>query len=399
MKILVIAPDPPTPPYSGTRRRLLELLRSLGGGNEVDLACLVQSHADEAHLQQLTIPGVRLFAVGHDRAQFLRPVLNRWPALIERYWNPNLAECVAALVRKRRYDWTFAEECYVTPYLDGVSAPRALTAHNIEYRIFEQIAGHNGDLDESFRLTGPRREKFRHAREELPELREYERETWKRVDLCVTVSSTEHPIVAGVAGASKVYLAPNCPWRSIRVAPLKPGQPALVYIGKLNYFPNVDAIVRLVDSILPLVRKDWPEVDFVVAGREPAEELIDFCHRAGVRVVANPERIEDVVTEGSVLVSPLQFGGGTRIKVLDAFALGVPVVASELTIEGLGVRPGRECIVAGPPHEFAGAVSDLLGSRARREALAEAGREYLDTHHLQWSDTFAGLERRLRACR
>jgi glycosyltransferase involved in cell wall biosynthesis len=397
MRLLVISPNPPTPPYSGTRRRLFELLRALGDHNRIDLACLVQSHADQVQLERLRIRGVSIHGVRLSRHQFVRPAAGRWPPLIERHWSERFSESVATLVDRDIYDWVLADECYVSAYLHGLSARKVLTEHNVEYRILEQIAGFCGDLDLALHMTGSRREKIRKAREELSGLRKYERDVWREVDLCVTVSEPEARIMAAVVGDSRVHLAPNCPGEVAPAGQLRPGPPGIVFIGKLNYFPNVDAVVQLVEEIIPRVRRSWPRTDVVVAGREPTRALVDFCRGAGVRVAANPERMDQVLTSGSILVSPVRFGGGTRIKVLDAFSLGVPVVASDLTVEGLDIVAGLQVRIAAGPDQFAAEVSHLLGAPAERAELAEAGRDYLRSRTLSWGTVFADLERRLRA--
>jgi glycosyltransferase involved in cell wall biosynthesis len=395
VKLLVVAPYAPTPPFAGGRRRTLEQVRALGRRHEVDMACLTQSDQEEAQLRQLELPNVRIFTVRHDFRRSAADVRRTRPWMVERYWSGALRDCVAKLADRTRHDWVIAEHCYAAGYLDGIPVNAVISEHNIEYRVLEQISRHNGDLDRAFHLTGPAAAKFDNALHQLPQLREFERQMWKKADLCVTVSEAERQMVAEVAGEPGVYLAPNCPGLAIRES-LELGPVSIVFIGALQYFPNVDAIVYLIDAILPKIRRSWPDVDVVIAGRDPRPELIEFCRRSGVRVVANPARIDEVMTSGSVLACPLRFGAGTRIKVLDAMAAGIPVVATDLAVEGLGVSAGREVLVGELPGDFADTLAELLGCPALRASLVEAGREFLKQRRLRWSAVFDDLERRLQ---
>lgn len=146
MKLLVVTPYPPTPPFAGGRRRILEQLRAFSRANEVDLACLTYSDADEVQLQQLKLPRVRIFSVRQEDGQFPQSFVRKRPYLVERFWNSRLMECIAALARGIQYDWVAAEHCYAAVYLESLAAQKMVTEHNIEYRIFEQIARHDGGV-------------------------------------------------------------------------------------------------------------------------------------------------------------------------------------------------------------------------------------------------------------
>jgi glycosyltransferase involved in cell wall biosynthesis len=393
MNILVISSYPPTPPLAGGRRRIFEQLSALRPTNEVDLVCQTYAASDDRQLAGIAKEtGARVFSVRREENQRLRSR----PFLVEKFWNEGIVERVRSLVGHTQYDWAVAEHCYCAEYLHGISAKKMLTEHNIEYRLLEQIAVHDGDLSRAFFLTGSPGDIFRNALKELPFLREYERQVWREMDLCVAMSEPESKIIAEETEEHRIQVIPNCPGKADFAEPLRPGPPRILFIGALNYFPNVDAALFLLESIVPRVWRVRPEVEIVVAGRDPQPQFIEFCRRSGVRIESNPSNINDFMTSGAVLACPLRFGSGTRIKILDAMAAGVPVVATHLAAEGLEVTEDLDILLADTQEEFSDHLLDLLGSCTLRKTLAEAGRHFLEVRNLRWPDVFAQLERRLQ---
>src|SRR5205814_445651 len=140
---------------------------------------------------------------------------------------------------------------------------------------------------------------------------------------------------------------------------------------------NVDAVVQLIDGIFPIIRQRHPDVKVIVAGRDPEPQLVRFCNDAKIQIVPNPVSFETLISSNSVMVCPLRFGAGTKIKILDALAAGTPIVASNSAVEGLGVTSGKEVLLGSSPETFGQAISELLSSQSLRMSLVRAGQEFL----------------------
>lgn len=388
MRLLVVAPYPPTPPFAGGRRRIFEQLRALSRSNEVDLACLTYSRSDARHLSRM--PHVRRFvAIPHE------PIRGD---LTDSFWSPRLAAEIARMCRSGSYDWMLIEHSYAARYAEACT-PRtklALTLHNVEYRLLEQLAAAEERVQRVLFFCGPAGEMYRHAAAQLPAVREFEQAAWRDADLCLVVSPAEQRLVTAVTSPDRALMAPNCACVD-EGRPGSAGPQRVVFIGALNYVPNVDAVMTLAADIAPRVRGRLPRVDVLAAGREPHPSLVRLCRAAGVRVVANPARICAVCNESTILVSLLRFGAGTRIKLLDAMAVGLPVVASPLAAEGLDVEDGRELLLASTVDEACDAACALLESQDLRARLRRAGRQFLRRHRLTWPRVFADVETRLQA--
>jgi glycosyltransferase involved in cell wall biosynthesis len=152
------------------------------------------------------------------------------------------------------------------------------------------------------------------------------------------------------------------------------GPPTILYIGTLSWPPNVNAVRFLVDDVLPRVRRSLPGARLTVVGKTPPPEIQRLAREDGrITVAANVDDVMPYFRDAHVLAVPLQAGGGTRLKILEAFAAGLPVVSTAVGCEGLRVQDGQHLVVA-EREDFAGAIASLLSDPARAQALAERAR-------------------------
>ncbi|MFD0204709.1 MULTISPECIES: glycosyltransferase family 4 protein [Saccharothrix] len=155
----------------------------------------------------------------------------------------------------------------------------------------------------------------------------------------------------------------------------RPARPDLLFLGHLDYFPNVEAAVTLADEVLPGLRRHRPEATLLLAGKYPNRVLRDRADRPGVRLVANPATTRPLLT-GRILVVPLRLGGGSRLKILEAMAACVPVVATAKGAEGLRIRPDEHYLLSGDdPGSLVAKVLQVLDDPEadRRRRLAAHG--------------------------
>ena len=154
-----------------------------------------------------------------------------------------------------------------------------------------------------------------------------------------------------------------------------------MFVGKMDYRPNVDAVVWFVDAVLPLVRSVVPGFELSIVGRDPVPRVRALARRPGVRVVGRVHDTVPYLHGSAVAVVPLRAGSGSRLKVLEAMATGTPLVSTTIGVEGLDVEPGRHFVAADGPVEYADAIVDLLGDPARRRQLADEGRRLVERQY------------------
>jgi glycosyltransferase involved in cell wall biosynthesis len=171
-------------------------------------------------------------------------------------------------------------------------------------------------------------------------------------------------------------LSPPCqvPLRTREVGPV------LVFVGLMSYFPNSDAVGYFLDRIFPLIAARVPNARFLVVGANPSRRLRSSA-KANVTVVGRVPSVEPYLREASAFVVPLRCGGGTRVKVLEAMAHGVPVVSTTLGCEGLAVRDGESVLLADTPETFAAAVIRVCSDGPLARRLAAGGTDLVHAEY------------------
>jgi glycosyltransferase involved in cell wall biosynthesis len=160
------------------------------------------------------------------------------------------------------------------------------------------------------------------------------------------------------------------------------GHCSLVFTGKMDFRPNVDAVLWFCQEVLPLVQRRMPDVRFYIVGQSPHRRVLRLANDPAVTITGYVDDVRPYIAGACVYVIPLRMGGGTRLKVLEAMAMGKPIVSTSLGCEGFeGLVPGRELSVADTPKEFARQVIELLGDAFRRENLGHAARRFVEEQY------------------
>jgi glycosyltransferase involved in cell wall biosynthesis len=154
----------------------------------------------------------------------------------------------------------------------------------------------------------------------------------------------------------------------------------LALTGNLGYFVNRDAVRFFLGQVWPALRRARPEVRLWIAGARAAG-LSSEAAAAGAELVADPQDLRGLVASASVAIAPLRCGAGVPVKVLEAWAVGTPVVASSWAAAGTTAIPERDLLVADEPSEWLRQIGRLLDDEALRSRLAASGREVLERHH------------------
>jgi glycosyltransferase involved in cell wall biosynthesis len=197
-----------------------------------------------------------------------------------------------------------------------------------------------------------------------------------------------------ILGYDNVRVLPNC-------VDLPPDLPfasgedphRLLFVGKMDYEPNIDAATYFCKSILPHIRTLEPRAHVYIVGREPSEAIRALHIDTDVFVTGAVPDVTPYFTAAGIVIVPIRFGGGTRIKILDAFAHRKAVVSTTTGCEGLAVEDGVHLSRADTPREFAAKCLALMTDASMRRALGRAGRELVEIHYTQ--DVF---QRTVRRC-
>jgi len=373
VKLLWVATKSPWPPLDGGRRLLAESLSALAGAGvratlvapaetsdaaaAETLAAWCEPRLVAARLAGRVATGVRALA-GSEPAALLR---HRWPAL---------AREVEDLVAGTRFDVVVAEQLHAlaaTAPARARGVPVLLRAQNVESDLWRAAAARARGL----RANALAREARRMA--------EREAEAAAGCAAVVALSTEDAAGFARLAGAhARVAVVPP-PFPSRLAAGSEPlaGAPALVLFGSAGWLPNADAERWCLEAIWPAIRARLPAARLHRFGGGSAAELAG----AGVTEHAAPAESATAFAAGSILLLPLRLASGVRLRLLEAWARGVPVVATPAAASGLGVEPGRQALLAETPEEFAAAVERLAAEPELAARLVAAGRERLEREH------------------
>jgi len=216
-------------------------------------------------------------------------------------------------------------------------------------------------------------------------LRRFERQVCQRADRLIAVSEADARALIALDPALKPVLVPNgvdLTTYHPNVAP-HPGlsHPALVFTGKMDFRPNVDAVLWFSHEVLPRLWTRIPEAHFYIVGQSPSPRLDPLRGERRITITGHVDDVRPYIAAADVYVVPLRVGGGTRLKVLEAMAMGRALVSTRLGIEGLGASDGSELFVANDAEAFARRVLDLLRDEARRDTLGRAARAFVEQHY------------------
>ena len=254
--------------------------------------------------------------------------------------------------------------------LDG-RVPVVLFEHNVEHVIWK-------------RLAALERRGWRRLLLELEwrKVRRFEARACARTDLTMAVSEADRDLLARTSPGARVVAIPTGVDTSYFVPDGRPESAAgLVFTGSMDWFPNEDGMLHFVSEILPLIRREVPGTAFTVVGRDPSPRLREAAAGARVHVTGRVDDVRSYVAEAAVYVVPLRVGGGTRLKIFEALAMGKAVVSTTVGAEGLPLVPGEHFIAADDPALFARAVVSLLRDPGRRRVLGDAGRRLVEERY------------------
>jgi glycosyltransferase involved in cell wall biosynthesis len=249
---------------------------------------------------------------------------------------------------------------------DPPPCPVLLDDHNVEWRIIERFAS----ADRS-----PARRLF--AALEWRKLRAYELGACRRADIVLTVTPQDREtFIANGIPPEKVFALPvGVDTERLRPIPLFLEFGKVTTLGTMSWPPNADAVRYFIESIYPRIKSELPEARFTVIGANPPPEIRSLASRdSSIEVTGYVDDIRAALDGTGAFVVPLRIGSGIRVKILDAMAMGLPIVTTSIGCEGIELIPGEHALVADNPAHFAESVIRLLRDHGERARLGAAGR-------------------------
>lgn len=211
-----------------------------------------------------------------------------------------------------------------------------------------------------------------------------ERRWWHLYHTVICMSENDAAIVRKAVPKQRVVVVPN----GAEIPVSEPGDknpdpknPTILFVGDFRHFPNVDAVEYFLDEVYPRVRTVVPKVQFIVAGKSTPQIESYHAPGDGISVVGYTEDLSPLYRSASVAIAPIRFGSGTRLKILQAMAHGVPVVSTTLGAEGLDVYDGEHMMIADSPDNFCSAIIHTLDRPVEAVQRAIAAHELVKSNY------------------
>jgi glycosyltransferase involved in cell wall biosynthesis len=370
MKVLVISPFLPYPEKSGSRIRTMTLLRSLAG-HDVFLVAFKENAE--------TIPEDVLRGLCRQYHIFPRPLLTSFrsalnylslkPLMARRFEQKEARQSVRRIVEREGIDCIVCEAILVGKYARPFQEVfRILNVHNLE---FMRARGRN-------RMTRQPLKKFYFSLI-AERMRMYERRALKDFDLGLVCSEADRKTYEELVPGKRPVIIPNAvDTDAFRPDGTQEAARKIIFTGTLWYEPNLDAARWLAEDIFPLIRLDFPDMELSIVGDDPPEEVRNLARRPGISVTGSVEDIHPYLRQALIFAAPIRTGSGTRQKILDAMAMGLPVISTSVGCEGLEVEEGENICLAETPEEFREKVRRLVRDREFRSHIARGGRRLVE---------------------
>jgi sugar transferase (PEP-CTERM/EpsH1 system associated) len=390
MKILYIAHRIPYPPNKGEKIRAFHQIQYLSRIHEVYLTCLVDEKKDLPSVKVLEKYCTSVDAVYRDklvsRVLALFALFTNKPLSVASFYSRALARKIARRLRSERFDRIFVSCSAMTEYVRHVSdIPKVVDFVDVDSEKWRLYADYRPfPLSWIYRLEAKR-------------LARYEEEIVQGFDHSLFISDREVALFQQRVKNRPISFIGN----GVRLDYFSPqdkscaDQPFIVFTGVMDYFPNIDAARYFCEEVFPLIRGALPDAHFYIVGRNPSWQVGKLGCQPQVTVTGAVPDIRPYLKKAMIAVVPLRIAGGVQNKILEAMAMGLPVVGTSKAFQGIHATVTDGIRIADEPKEFARQVLMLLKDpRLRRQCSLQA-RRYVERYHC-WEDYGAHLDQLLR---
>jgi polysaccharide biosynthesis protein PslH len=380
MKILVIAARLCYPLDGGAKIRAYHLLRALAERHNVTMLAYYGNTTEEKyfpHFKDIGVTLVPIYSPAIDAAititSIWRALLSGLPLNVAKYYSREMADAIAEQLDDE-VDCIHCEHLHMFSMIQQADWPVILDAHNVESQIAERYAAAESNLLKKALLiwNGSRMRRYEVVAVRLSKLvlavSEEDKKTFSSM-------SSVHNVKVVENGVDIDYFAPQ----SVK------GSKSLVFVGSMDWLPNSEGVFWFLDKVWALIKRQAPDVSCVVVGKNPSAALLNRGRSLpGVTITGAVDDVRPYVARAALSIVPLRIGGGTRLKILEAFAMGKTVVSTTLGAEGIEYSDGQNIVIADTAEEFASTVLMLMENESKRHGIGVEARQ-LAEHKYSWS--------------
>lgn len=390
MRILFLTHVLPLPLDAGAKFRNYHILRYLSQYHEVTLVSFVRTREEEKLAIGLQTVCKKVVTVQLRRSRtsdawhLTRSLSSHRPFLVVRDDNPEMAQAARDLLASHDYDAVHADQLAMALYAANANGvKKVLDEHNAVWTIVQRM---------SQNLRPGLRKLFLEL--EWRKLRRFEQDIVKQFDWVITVSEQDREslqLSSHISPHSKVI--PICIDAIEQVVvPRRPDARHIIFVGGMFYPPNVDGVEWFCRDVLPTIQRACHDSEFLIAGARPDARIHRLiAENPRIRLLGYVKDVAPYLEESAVFIVPLRAGSGMRVKILDGWARGVPIVSTTVGCEGIEVRDDENILLADTPSTFAQAVLRIIDDPHLGRRLAENGRNWVQKRY-DWRTVYQSLD-------
>ena len=387
MKILFLAQRFPYPPNKGDKLRSFNQIKHLSLSHDISLVCLSDTETDLSLAEEMNrycrSVDVIFHSRGKSRINSLMGLFSTKPLTLSHFRSRKLETVVNRKLEEEQFDLVFVYCSSMAQYVEHVRhCPVIIDFVDVDSEKWRQYSRFSKfPMSLVYRLESKR-------------LRTYERSLSEKFRHCFFVSEKEAEDFRTFAAPSasidslpngvdgKTFTPSNDPY----------DRNSVVFTGAMDYFANVEAVLYFVDQIMPIILTRVPQLRFHIVGSNPDKEICRLPEKySNISVTGRVDSVRPYVVNSSVFVAPMRIARGVQNKILEAMAMGVPVVSTSLGFEGINAIPGRDIFVEDTPEAFANQVVQLMTDPRLRLRTAQYARNVVDTFY-DWQANLSKLD-------
>lgn len=373
MKILMLTPYLPYPLLSGGQIRTYNLLKHLSKKHDITLFSFIRDEKEKHYISQLkeycSEVEVFLKRPPWSFTSLALASISFYPLVVCMYLNKEVERSIIQAIERKQFDLIHAETFYVMPNIPKNNIPIILAEQTIEYLVYK----HYTDTA----ALSPRKMLMKW---DVAKIYFWEKQFWRRATRIVAMSDADKRVMQKLDTDLIVDLVPNgvdTEFFREKKSHRKKADKTVLFVGNFKWLQNREAVSVLVKDVWPRIKEKLPYTRLWIVGKFPTPEILSFASDS-VRVSQDIDDIRVAYGQADVLLAPIYGPGGTRYKILESMATGLPVVTTATGIEGLGAYSGSEVLIGSKPSDLAAETVRVLTNASLYKDLAQQGRKLVE---------------------
>lgn len=375
MKILFISYDFPYPPTGGSICRDYNLIKQLSKHNELYwINRTIRGEIKQEYIDEMKqyFKDMRIVPWDYNQSLtgFLKSLVSKKPYIINRFESLEMKNIVREMTEQNNFDLIFCDHVYLVQYIPEELFGKIPIIPNNEdcgFTYYKRMTMNSGYIRKIY------------AHSQWKKILDYEIDVLKKFNAYITTSEKEKESISGYYDKANICVIDNgVDTKYFYERERTDFNPNIVFTAWFKYYPNAEAAIHFVKKIFPLIKNEIPDFKFYIVGKEPPPSVKNLERTEGVVVTGYVDDVREYLANADAAVVPLQIGGGTRLKILEAMSMKVPVISTELGAEGLVVEDGKDIFIARDNIDFAKKIITIIKDKSVAVRLAENGRKLVE---------------------